>query len=80
MTPQLPESSKPLRRASEGRILKVVKDTGSLSKVVVDNGVTHTITILSRPDQLPDLLASDMDAIREHLVTRKPGRFRKKVK
>lgn len=77
---QSPRSSENLKPEPEGRILKVQRDLSSLSKVILDNGVTSTITILARPDQLPGLLDSDMDAIREHLMTRKPGRFRVKPK
>lgn len=64
----------------EVRILKVQRDLSSLSRVVLDNGLKSTITILARPDQLPGLLESDMDEIREHLMTRKPGRIRVKRK
>lgn len=75
---QLPRSSMPSNPELLGRVLKVKQDTSALAQVVLDNGVTGTITILSRPDQMPDLMAADMAAIHEHLTTRKPGRFRKK--
>ena len=77
---QSQQSSSNSSQEPEGRILKVVRDTSSLSKVILDNGVTSTITILSRPDQLPALLESDMREIRLHLHSRGPGHFRKKRK
>jgi hypothetical protein len=67
-----------MKQKPEGRILKVQRDLSEFSRVILDNGTTNTITILSRPDQLPGLLDQDMDEIREHLMTHKPGHFRKK--
>jgi len=75
-----PLSSENTNRAQLGRILKIQRDLSPLSRVILDNGLTGTITIASRPDQLPDLLASDLAAIHEHLMTRKPGRWRVKPK
>jgi hypothetical protein len=73
-----PPSSKPSRPEPLGRVLKVKRDTSALSQVILDNGLIGTITILSRPDQLPALLNSDLVAIHEHLLSRKPGHFRVK--
>jgi len=80
MTQQSPKLSRNSNPALEGRILKVTRNTEGLARVTLDNGLTGTITILSRNDQLPDLLDADLAAIREHLVTRKPGRLRVKRK
>jgi hypothetical protein len=80
MTQQSPKSSKNSNPEPLGRVLKVRQDLSPLSQVILDNGPTGTITILSRPDQLPGLLDSDLAAIHEHLLTRKPGRFRKKAR
>lgn len=62
----------------KGTILKVKPHTNGTHSVVLDNGPVRTISIITRSDQLPELLASDTKAIREHLMTRKPGHFRKK--
>jgi hypothetical protein len=80
MTKPLPQSSSSLSPELLGRVLKVKRDLSALSQVVLDNGTTGTITIATRPDQLEGLLASDLAAIHEHLMTRKPGRFRVKHK
>lgn len=78
MTQPLPKSSGNSRRELLGRVLRVQRDTSPLAKLILDNGAIGTITILSRNDQLPGLLESDLAAIHEHLITRKAGRLRKK--
>lgn len=63
-----------------GRVLKITHQPTGHSQVVIDNGVVSTITIHCQAETLHHLLAADLPAIREHLVTRKPGHFRKKSK
>jgi hypothetical protein len=70
-----PEQPNPL-----GRILKTSNHLDGTSLVVLDNGVVDTITILCYSEQLPGLLGSDLPAIRAHLMTRAPGRYRQKRK
>lgn len=62
-----------------GRILKVTDHQDGTSRVVLDNGSVHTITIVTHSELLPELLGQDMPAIREHLLTRKAGHFRSKA-
>ena len=61
-----------------GRILKVERPETGYSQVVLDNGVSNTITVVCLAEQLGDLLSTDSRQIWEHLVTRKPGHFRSK--
>lgn len=75
------KSLKPFRNSSkppEGQILKVQNHWDGLSSVKLDNGVPHTITILTRTEELHNLLGTDLADIREHVMTRKPGHFRSK--
>ncbi len=60
----------------KGRILKVSHHPDGTSRVILDNGVTDTITIVCHSEMLPGLLAEDMRKIRAHLMTRAPGHFR----
>jgi hypothetical protein len=62
----------------EGKMLSVKNHWDGLSVVKVDNGVPHTISILTRTEVLGDLLSSDLTEIRAHLMTRHPGHFRSK--
>jgi hypothetical protein len=61
-----------------GQVIKFRHLPDGTSRVVLDNGPVSTITITCHAEQFPDLMASDLSAIREHLMTRKPGHFRKK--
>jgi len=58
-----------------GRILKISHHLDGTSQVVLDNGVSDTITIVTHSELLPGLLAEDMAAIRAHLMSRAPGHF-----
>lgn len=69
MSSQATESS-PL-----GRILRQTHHNDGTSRLVLDNGVTDTITIVTHSERLPDLLGQDMQAIRAHLMTRAPGHY-----
>jgi hypothetical protein len=71
---QYRDSSKP----PEGQPLQVKHNMDGLTQVKLDNGVPHAITILTRTEDFPALMGSDLAAIREHLMTRKPGHFRSK--
>lgn len=62
----------------KGKILKVTHHNDGTSRVVLDNGVVNTITIVTHSETLPELLGIDMRAIREHLLTRRPGHYRKR--
>lgn len=62
----------------KGRILKVTPHINGTHSVKVDNGPVRTINIITRSDQLPGLLAADMAAIVDHMMTRRPGHFRRK--
>jgi hypothetical protein len=62
----------------KGRILNQKYLMDGTSLVVLDNGPVATITITCLTEQLQDLLASDLPAIRAHLMTRRPGHFRRK--
>jgi hypothetical protein len=61
-----------------GRILRQSHHPDGTSRLVLDNGVTDTITIVTYSELLPGLLAHDMRDIRAHLMTRAPGHFRAK--
>jgi hypothetical protein len=73
-----PPQSSNSRRPPEGQILKVQQHWDGLSSVKLDNGVPHTISILTRTENLADLLGTDLAEIRAHLMTRRPGHFRSK--
>jgi hypothetical protein len=70
--------SKRSKQAPEGQILSTKRGWDGLSSVKIDNGIPHTITIVAQTETLSDLLACDLAEIREHLMTRKPGHFRRK--
>jgi hypothetical protein len=78
MTAKSPRLSSNSKQPPEGQILKVQNHNSGLSTVQLDNGVPHTITIVSRTEVLHELLATDLADIRAHLMTRQPGHFRKK--
>jgi hypothetical protein len=62
----------------KGTILKVKRDLSGYGQLVLDNGITNTITIHCNAEDLDYLANSDLQAIREHLITRKKGHFRAK--
>lgn len=62
----------------KGRVLKVTHHKDGTSRVVLDNGVVSTVTLVTHSEDLPVLLGQDMRAIREHLLTRRKGHFRSK--
>lgn len=72
-----PQSSNS-RQPPEGRILKVKRALDGLSSVQLDNGIPHTITIVTRTEVLHELLGTDLADIRAHLMSRQPGHFRRK--
>lgn len=59
-----------------GRLLRWEHQPDGTSRVVLDNGPFRTITIQCLIEHLQDLLASDLPAIRAHLMTRHRGHFR----
>lgn len=61
-----------------GRILKITPTLAGTHHVKIDNGPVHTITVVCQSEDLPALLGADLKAIRDHLMTRRPGHFRKK--
>jgi hypothetical protein len=68
-------SSKP---DPKGTILKVKRDLSGYSQLVLDNGIVKTITIHCNAEDLDYLQNADLQAIRQHLITRQKGHFRKK--
>jgi len=60
----------------KGQILKVSSNLDGMSRVVVDNGPFSVLTLHCRTEDLGDLLEADVAALRNHLMTRKPGHFR----
>jgi hypothetical protein len=68
----------PTQNDPRGRVLKVTRNLDGYSQVKVDNGPVKTITIHCLTEQLGDLLSTDMDKLRTHLLTRQPGHFRRK--
>lgn len=69
-----PSSDRELR----GRVLKVQSQASGHSVVQLDNGPFRTISLVCHTETLSDLLASDGAELWEHLMTRKPGHFRRK--
>jgi hypothetical protein len=65
-------------RQLRGRVLKVQNRPDGMSSVVLDNGISNTITVHVFTEDLHNLLNSDTRGLWEHIVTRKPGHFRKK--
>jgi len=61
-----------------GNLLKVEKQLSGHTRVVLDNGPFRTISILARTEDLSSLLDTGTEVLWEHLMTRKPGHFRKK--
>ena len=61
-----------------GRVLRVQSRPDGMSSVVLDNGISNTITIHVFTEDLHNILDSDTHAIWEHMNTRKSGHFRKK--
>ena len=61
-----------------GRVLKVSPRLDGMTSVVLDNGISNTITVHVFTEDLEQLMAANPRAIWEHIVTRKPGHFRKK--
>jgi hypothetical protein len=68
----------PEKRSPLGNILKVTQNLDGTSLVRLDNGPASKIDIVCHTETLEPLLASDMAAIQEHLMSRKPGHFRTK--
>jgi hypothetical protein len=61
-----------------GQILSIKNLSDGTTRVKIDNGIVNTITITCHAEQLQDLLATDMKELRDHMMTRKPGHFRRK--
>jgi len=79
---RIPASQQPSRNSRlppEGQVLKVSHHPDGLSQVKLDSGIPHTITIVTRSEDLGALLGTDLAAIRAHLLTRQPGHFRRKA-
>jgi hypothetical protein len=72
------EQSRPLSSPPESRILKTKHSADGLSSVTLDNGLLHTITIVTRAEDFGTLVGSDLAEIRAHLMTRAEGHFRRK--
>ena len=62
----------------EGNILAITANVNGTHTIKIDNGPTKVISIVTNSELLGDLLSADLAAIREHLMTRKPGHFRRK--
>lgn len=60
------------------QVLQVRSNLSGMSKVTLDNGPFKTLTLHCRTEELGPLMAEDMAALREHLLTRKRGHFRAK--
>ncbi len=65
---------KPLR----GRILRATHHQDGTSHLILDNGPVRTITIVTFSEDLPALIGAGSHELHAHLLTRKPGHFRKK--
>jgi hypothetical protein len=74
--PKLSESSQPAKTNPRGTLLKLIHSPSGLSRVVLDNGFADTVTVHCRAEDAHILLDSNLPAIVEHLMTRKPGHFR----
>jgi hypothetical protein len=61
-----------------GNLLMVNRRLDGHSSVVIDNGPFRTITLLCRTEDLGALLDADTRLIQNHLMSRKPGRIRRK--
>lgn len=77
-TQPLPQSSTDTSKTPEGNLLKVMPDNQGHHIVTLDNGPTTVMRIMTNSYQLGDLLGSDLAEIRAHLMSRKPGHFRRK--
>lgn len=75
---KLPPQSRRLNPSPEGQILAVKHSLDGFSQVTLDNGIPYRLHILTRAEDFPILLSSDLQAIRAHLLTRGPGHFRSK--
>jgi hypothetical protein len=80
MSPTRPsrKPSSDLRTPPEGKVLKVNHALDGYSTVRLDNGIPHTLTILTRSEDFPALMGSDLADIRAHLMSRHTGHFRSK--
>jgi hypothetical protein len=78
MTQKSPQQSSNSAQDPTGRILKITPTLAGTHHVQIDNGPVHTITVVCHSEDLPALLGTDLKAIRDHLMTRRPGHFRKK--
>lgn len=63
-----------------GQVLQIRSRLSGMSAVKLDNGPFETLTIHTRTEELGNLLAEDQRALREHLMSRKPGHFRTKAR
>lgn len=64
--------------AQKGTVLKITPRLDGTSDIHLDNGPVRRIRIVTLSSAVPDLLGADTRAIREHLMTRRPGHFRQK--
>lgn len=61
-----------------GQVLRVRSRLNGMSTLQLDNGPFRTVTLHTRTEDLAGLMGEDLSAIVEHLMTRKPGHFRRK--
>lgn len=76
--PEYKLPSKSTIDAAKGSLLSVTHHPDGTSLVKLDNGPTMVINIITLGSDLPTLLNTDLKEIQEHLMTRRPGHFRKK--
>ena len=61
-----------------GNLLAVSRHLDGYSRVKLDNGPASVINLLVPTELVDDLLSTDLRQVWEHVMTRKPGHFRKK--
>jgi hypothetical protein len=72
--------SKSTDDGTKGTVLSLTPHLDGTSLIKLDNGPARTINIVTLSSAVSDLLNADTKLIREHLMTRRPGHFRRKVK
>ena len=61
-----------------GNLLRVERKLDGYTRVALDNGPASVINLMVPTESLDDLLSTDLRRVWEHVMTRKPGHFRKK--
>lgn len=76
--PQSPSTQKRIGLGPKGQILRTLYHNDGHSTLVLDNGPARTVQILTRTEQLHELLGVKGSDLIEHITTRRPGHFRTK--